>query len=112
MLNCTGVSIELLTDLDMVTMYERGIRGGVSFIPNKYMNTEEDGTELKYLDANNLYGWSQVNNTLLLNIFGTFFFMLTQPREETKLDDWKNNCNSLLLFFAASKTPRRLVRVD
>ena len=68
-LKCTGIKLELLTDPDMLLMFERGIRGGITqavrkytSANNKYMgdkfNPSEDTTYLQYLDANNLYGWA------------------------------------------------------
>ena len=68
-LKCTEIKLELLTDLDMLLMFERGIRGGITqavhkyaSANNKYMedkfNPNEDTTYLQYLDANNLYGWA------------------------------------------------------
>ena len=65
----TGIKLELLTDPDMLLMFERGIRGGITQVVrkyasanNKYMgdrfNPNEDTTYLQYLDANNLYGWA------------------------------------------------------
>ena len=65
----TGIKLELLTDPDMLLMFERGIRGGITqavrkyaSANNKYMgdkfNLNEDTTYLQYLDANNLYGWA------------------------------------------------------
>ena len=68
-LKCTGIKLELLTDPDMLLMFERWIRGGITqavhkytSANNKYMgdkfNPNEDTTYLQYLDANNLYGWA------------------------------------------------------
>ena len=67
MLKMTGVNLELLNDVDMLLMFEKGIRGGISIISNRYGEGNnkymKDYNETKpskfsmYLDANNLYGW-------------------------------------------------------
>ena len=63
----TGVNLELLKDPDMLLMFERGIRGGITvhkwaIVNNLYMGCECDPLRptnyLQYLDANNLYGWA------------------------------------------------------
>ena len=64
----TRVRLELLTDPDMLLMFERGIRGGITqavhrytSANNKYMgdlyDPNKESSYLQYLDANNLYGW-------------------------------------------------------
>ena len=59
----TEVQLELLSNINMLLMIERGIRGGVSMIPtryskanNKYMKNFDPTQEsrfIQYLDANN-----------------------------------------------------------
>ena len=68
MLKTTRVSLDLLTDIDMAMMIEKGIRGGVSMITtrhseanNKYMGNydpKKPSKYIQYLGANNLYGWA------------------------------------------------------
>ena len=66
-LKMTEVKLELLSDVDMLLMIEKGIRGGVSMVSkrfaranNKYMGEKFDREKvsryIQYLDANNLYG--------------------------------------------------------
>ena len=75
----TGIRLELLTNPDMLLMFERGIRGGITqavckyaSANNKYMgdrfNPNEDTTYLQYLDMNNLYGWA-MSQPLLTGVF-------------------------------------------
>ena len=64
----TGQELQLLHDYDMLMMFEKCIRGGISHISkryaeanNKYMkdyDPDEPSTYIQYLDANNLYGWA------------------------------------------------------
>ena len=67
-LKMTNVKIELLTDIDMVLMFEKGLRGGISQAIHRYATANNkympnyDSQQLSlfsmYLDANNLYGWA------------------------------------------------------
>ena len=64
----TKVKLELLINIDMLLMAEKGIRGRIchaihrhtkannKYIKNYYKNIES--SYLMYLDANNLYEWA------------------------------------------------------
>ena len=68
-LKITGVNLELLSEPNMLLMFEKGIRGGISMISNRYgeannkymgkrYNKNKLSKYLMYLDANNLYGYA------------------------------------------------------
>ena len=69
-LKMTGIELELISDVDMYLMIEKGLRGGMSVIShrkaeanNKYMKTydpEKPSKFITYLDANSLYSWSMI----------------------------------------------------
>ena len=92
LLKYSGVKLELLTDPDMLLMFEKGIRGEISMIPNrfgkannKYMGDTFDPSQpskfITYLDANNLYGWAMMKPLPV----GDFKWM-----EEKELENWKD----------------------
>ena len=63
------VTLELLADVNMLLLFEKGIRGGMCNAIGKYVkanNKESNNTKeskyLMYVDANNLYGWLCVKN--------------------------------------------------
>ena len=68
MLKMTDIKIELMTDIDMFQFIEKGLRGGISYIANRYgeannkymkeYNKKAPSKYIMYLDANNLYGWA------------------------------------------------------
>ena len=64
----TEIVLELLQDMDMLLMFERGIRGGITQAVHRYASAnnpymeeydkDKETNYLQYLDANNLYGWA------------------------------------------------------
>ena len=93
----TGVGLKLLLDPDMLSMFERGIRGGITQsvhrwakANNPYMgssyNLNERTNYLQYLDANNLYGWAMSQPLAT----GGFKWVKVKPKEMSKLAKLKN----------------------
>ena len=68
MLKMTGIKLELMVDIDMFQFIEKGMRGGTSYIANRYgkannryvkeYDEKAPSKYIMYLDANNLYGWA------------------------------------------------------
>ena len=91
-LKLTKVKLEPLTDSEMYLMAEKGIRGGVSMISNRfskannpYMRDKYDPNSptkyIPYLDANNLYGYAMSKPLPVRN-----FKWMT----EEDLNNWRN----------------------
>ena len=92
LLKHSKIKLELLTDPDVLLLFEKGIRGGVSMISNrfgkannKYMGEKYDPSQpskfISYLDANNLYGWAMMKPLPV----GDFKWM-----DEKELENWKD----------------------
>ena len=68
----TEVKLELLTDVDMLLMVEKGIRDEICHAihryakaSNKYMkgyHKNKDSSYPNYWDVNNLHGWAMLGN--------------------------------------------------
>ncbi|XP_060072716.1 uncharacterized protein LOC132552555 [Ylistrum balloti] len=92
-LKITELKLELLSDPDMLLMVEKGIRGGISMISNRYgkannpymgetFNTHDPAKYIAYLDANNLYGWA-MSKPLPTHGF--------EWMTDSEMDSWKNH---------------------
>ena len=67
-LKTTEVKLELLTDINMLLMVEKGIRGGICHAINRYAKAnnkymkdydkKKESSYLKYWHVSNFYGWA------------------------------------------------------
>ena len=114
MLKMTDIKLELMVDIDMFQFIEKGMRGGISYIANrygkannKYMKNYDEKTPSKYimyLDANNLYGWamSQYLPT------GNFKWLSQNQIEKTNLGKYTENSNKGLILEVDLEYPQEL----
>ena len=114
MLKMTDIKLELMTDIDMFQFIEKGMRGGISYIANrygkannKYMKTYDEKAPSKYimyLDANNLYGWamSQYLPT------GGFKWMTEKQIDNIDLAKYKEDSNKGLILEVDLAYPEEL----
>ena len=114
MLKMTNVKLELMTDIDMFQFIEKGLRGGTSYIANrfgeannKYMknfNETEPSKYIMYLDANNLYGWamSQCLPT------GQFKWLTKEQIKKTNLAYFLENDDEGIILEVDLKYPKEL----
>ena len=89
----TGVRLELLTQPDELLFIERGIRGGVSYICNRYARSnfpdsndyspDADTSFISYIDCNNLYGLAQTQPLPI----SEFSFLNEKDTKELKIMD-------------------------
>ena len=114
MLKMTDIKLELMVDIDMFQFIEKGLRGGTSYIANrygeannKYMKNYDDKIPSKYimyLDANNLYGWamSQYLPT------GNFKWLSQKQIEKTNLSKYTENSKKGLILEVDLEYPQEL----
>ncbi|XP_068738984.1 uncharacterized protein [Montipora capricornis] len=114
MLKMTDIKLELMTDIDMFQFIEKGMRGGTSYIANRYgkannryMKTYDEKAPSKYimyLDANNLYGWamSQYLPT------GGFKWLAKNQINQIDLAKYKENSNKGLILEVDLEYPKEL----
>ena len=114
MLKMTDIKLELMVDIDMFQFIEKGLRGGISYIANrygkannKYMKEYDEKAPSKYimyLDANNLYGWamSQYLPT------GGFRWMTQKQINKINLAMYKENSEKGFIAEVDLKYPEEL----
>ena len=114
MLKMTNIQLELMTDIDMFQFIEKGMRGGISYIANrygkannKYMSKYDENKPSKYimyLDANNLYGWamSQYLPT------GGFKWLTEKQINKINLAQYNEDSNKGLLIEVDLEYPKDL----
>ena len=114
MLKMTDIKLELMVDIDMFQFIEKGMRGGISYIANrygkannKYMKNYDEKAPSKYimyLDANNLYGWamSQFLPT------GNFKWLSQKQIEKTNLGKYTENSKKGLILEVDLEYPQEL----
>ena len=114
MLKMTDNKLELMTDVDMFQFIAKGMRGGISYIANrygkannKYMKEYDEKAPSKYimyLDANNLYGWamSQYLPT------GSFKWMTEKQIDKIDLAKYMENSEKGLILEVDLEYPKEL----
>ena len=114
MLKMTNIQLELMTDIDMFQFIEKGMRGGISYIANRYgkannkymreYDEKEPSKYIMYLDANNLYGWamSQYLPT------GGFKWLTEKQINKINLAQYNENSNKGLILEVDLKYPKEL----
>ena len=76
----SDIELELITDVEILDMFEKSKRGGLTFVSSKRWakannramgsnyNKDEESSYISYLDANNLYGWAMIQSIPYKNI--------------------------------------------
>ena len=114
MLKMTGIQLELMTDIDMFQFIEKGLRGGISYIANrygkannKYMKKYDEKKPSKYifyLDANNLYGHSMSQYLPT----GSFRWMTKKQIDKIDLTKYKEDSTKGLILEVDLEYPKDL----
>ena len=114
MLKMTNIKLELMVDIDMFQFIEKGMRGGVSYIANRYGKANNNYMKeydekapskyIMYLYANNLYGWaiSQYIPT------GNFKWMTDKEISKIDLGKYKKDGKKGLILEVDLEYPQEL----
>ena len=114
MLKMTDIKLELMTDIDMFQFIAKGLRGGISYIANrygeannKYMKSYDEKAPSKYimyLDANNLYGWAMSQYLPA----GGFKWMKQEHIDKLDLGKYKEDSKKGLILEVDLEYPKEL----
>ena len=114
MLKMTNIKLELMTDIDVFQFIEKGMRGGISYIANrygqannKYMKNYDEKAPSKYimyLDANNLYGWAMSQELPT----GNFKWLSQKQINKIDLAKYTNDSKKGLILEVDLKYPQKL----
>ena len=108
------IKLELTTDIDMFQFIEKGMRGGVSYIANRYGNDNNKYMKeydekvpskyIMYLDANNLYGWAMSQHLPT----GNFKWMTDKEISKIDLGKYKADGNQGMILEVDLEYPQEL----
>ena len=113
MLKMTNVKLELMTDINMYQFIEKGMRGVVSYIANRYGKANNKYMEgydekkpkyLLYLDANNLYGWAMSQYLP----YGSFKWLSDEELNKIDLGKYKEDSREGLVLEVYFEYPNDL----
>ena len=93
MLKMTGIKLEKIHDIDMYLFFEKGMRGGVSYISRRYSKSEKN-IDIMYWDMNNLHGTVMSLDYLP---YGGFRWLSKEEIKNFDLDsisEWNSHENS------------------
>ena len=111
----TEVKLELLSDIDMLLMVEKGIRGGICHAIDQYIKTNnkhmkdydknKESSYLQYWDVNNLYGWA-ISQKLPVNKFE--WIKDTSQFNEDFTKNYNEECNKGYFLEVVVQYPEKL----
>ena len=111
MLNMTKIGLELISDADIYSFFEKDMRGGVSYISKRYSKTnnnyltfydpKQQSKHIIYLDTNNSYGYA------LFKFFPTSRFKWIDSKE-FELNKFTSNKSKCCVLEVDLEYPKEL----
>ena len=113
----TKVELELLTDIDIPLMIEKGTRGAIcqaihryAKANNKCMKNYDKNNEslyIEYLDANNLYGWAMSQR---LRVNGFKWIEKSSRFKEIFMKNYNENSDEGYFLEVDVDYPKKIIR--